>query len=97
MELKKQLIDDQKLPVFPEDEFQIGDLWITKKQLQRATLELFPEIVERSCIFSAFDTTTGRVVKKYAWHSVFSDLNHQMLGSVVIGHLCDLDELHDGR
>lgn len=93
--VQKLLTEARKLPVFLDEEFQVGDLWITKKQLRKAVLGLFPNIVERSCISSKFDTATGEVVKKYAWHSVLSDINRQMLGGVVIDHLCDLDELND--
>jgi len=91
---------EKKLPVFPDDEFQVGDLWITKIQLRKAIMELFPEMFVESdgknnYRITSKEVNNGSRVKKYAWHSILDDLNKAGKAEDVINHLCDLDELID--
>jgi hypothetical protein len=91
----------KKLPVFPENEFKVGDLWITKVQLRKAVIELFPEMFAEDenghnrYKISSKQIVDGSKVKKYAWHSILDDLNKAGKAEEVLNRLCDLDELID--
>ncbi len=82
------------LPIFPDDVFQVGDLFITKGQLRKAVTELYPEIVTNYC--HTKKPVNGQVERFYAWHSILGDINRIEGGAEqVINKLCDLDELID--
>lgn len=75
------------LPLFPEAEFQLADVWITKRQLQAEIKKLLPDLLDKSCIHSSFASKTGEVVKQYAWNSVYGDINRAGLADVIISSL----------
>lgn len=65
-----------KLPLFPEDVIKIGrNKYITLKQLRDYVLNNHPKLAERYCIHKKFNTSTGAVNKKYAWHSIIDEMN----------------------
>ena len=78
-----------KLPLYPEEEIQLGETFVTKRQLRKAVLSLYPELVEQYKIHSSFDKESGEIVKKYAWHSVFEIINRDGRSDIVIKKLIE--------
>jgi cation transport regulator ChaB len=78
--------------LFPEAEFQIGEVWITKKQLQKTIKRLFPQAVEEAKIHAKFNSDSGEIEHKYAWNAIYNDLNRTGRAAIVAKALTDVRE-----
>lgn len=74
-----------KLPLFPEDVIKLGkDRYITKRQLRDYILKNHKSIADQYCISKKFNSITGEIEKRYAWHSIIDVLNRDGLSDAII-------------
>jgi hypothetical protein len=64
------------LPLFPDDVIEISDgFYITKKHLRQHILEEYYDLASQYCISKTFNIKTGKIERKFAWHSILEALN----------------------
>lgn len=74
-----------RLPLFPEQVIKIGrNKFLTNRQLREYVLKNHPDIAERYCIHKKFNSSTGEIEKKYAWHSIIDVMNKEGHSDVLI-------------
>jgi hypothetical protein len=75
-------------PLFPDDVIKISrNKYITKKQLKDYVLNNYQDIVDQYCIYKKFNSVTGEVDRKYAWHSIIDVINRSGLSDKIIQNL----------
>ena len=66
------------MPIFPEEVIRIGrNKYLTKKQLRDYILNTHPDIADQYCIQKKFNSETGEIEKRYAWHSIIDVMNKE--------------------